>query len=102
MPRRFENHSDRALTESTAATIVGVMPERFGFPRNDDIWLPLDLDPLALTRPIRSYSNGQQKKVAICSALVADAQHPPPVVAAHLPSPPSSAWCGWRRGRRGW
>lgn len=31
-------------------TIVGVMPERFAFPINDRIWLPLQADPLATPR----------------------------------------------------
>jgi len=32
------------------ATIVGVMPEGFLFPFNDQIWVPLRLDPVALPR----------------------------------------------------
>jgi predicted permease len=31
-------------------TIVGVMPERFDFPQNDKIWLPLQTDPNATNR----------------------------------------------------
>jgi predicted permease len=31
-------------------TIVGVMPERFGFPQQMDAWLPLRIDPLAFSR----------------------------------------------------
>jgi predicted permease len=31
-------------------TIVGVMPEKYGFPDNADLWLPLQLDPLATKR----------------------------------------------------
>ena len=31
-------------------TIVGVMPEKFAFPDNADLWLPLQLDPLATKR----------------------------------------------------
>ena len=31
-------------------TIVGVMPEQFGFPQQMDAWLPLRIDPLAFTR----------------------------------------------------
>ncbi|MEJ7810547.1 MAG: ABC transporter permease [Gemmatimonadaceae bacterium] len=31
-------------------TIVGVMPERFAFPENTEVWLPLRMDPLALKR----------------------------------------------------
>ena len=31
-------------------TIVGVMPEGFRYPNNTQIWLPLQLDPLATTR----------------------------------------------------
>ncbi len=31
-------------------TIVGVMPERFAFPNNEDLWIPLRVDPLALQR----------------------------------------------------
>jgi putative ABC transport system permease protein len=31
-------------------TIVGVMPERFAFPIHDEIWLPLQTDPLATPR----------------------------------------------------
>jgi putative ABC transport system permease protein len=30
--------------------IVGVMPDKFGFPNNDKIWVPLQLDPLAKPR----------------------------------------------------
>jgi predicted permease len=33
-----------------AATIIGVMPAAFQFPRNQQIWLPLDLDAAALPR----------------------------------------------------
>lgn len=38
----------RANAEMT--TIVGVMPEKFGFPQQMDAWLPLRIDPLAFTR----------------------------------------------------
>ena len=38
----------RANAEMT--TIVGVMPEQFGFPQQMDAWLPLRIDPLAFTR----------------------------------------------------
>jgi len=38
----------RANSEMT--TIVGVMPERFGFPSQMDAWLPLRLDPMAYVR----------------------------------------------------
>src|SRR5512143_290466 len=31
-------------------SIVGVMPDKFGFPNNDKIWVPLQLDPLAKPR----------------------------------------------------
>lgn len=31
-------------------TIVGVMPEKYAFPDNADLWLPLQLDPLATPR----------------------------------------------------
>ncbi|HUF25514.1 MAG TPA: ABC transporter permease [Gemmatimonadaceae bacterium] len=31
-------------------TVVGVMPENFGFPVRQEVWLPLQLDPLALPR----------------------------------------------------
>lgn len=35
---------------SQMTTIVGVMPERFGFPTQMDAWLPLRIDPLAYPR----------------------------------------------------
>jgi predicted permease len=38
----------RANAEVT--TIVGVMPEKFGFPQLMDAWLPLRIDPLAYSR----------------------------------------------------
>ncbi|MAG69891.1 MAG: hypothetical protein CL471_06310 [Acidobacteria bacterium] len=38
----------RANAELT--TVVGVMPERFGFPSQMDAWLPLRIDPLAFAR----------------------------------------------------
>ena len=38
----------RANAEVT--TIVGVMPETFGFPQQMDAWLPLRIDPLAFSR----------------------------------------------------
>jgi predicted permease len=38
----------RANAEVT--TIVGVMPEKFGFPQQMDAWLPLRIDPLAYPR----------------------------------------------------
>ncbi len=38
----------RANAEVT--TIVGVMPEKFGFPQQMDAWLALRIDPLAFTR----------------------------------------------------
>lgn len=38
----------RANAEVT--TIVGVMPEKFGFPSQMDAWLPLRIDPLAYSR----------------------------------------------------
>jgi putative ABC transport system permease protein len=38
----------RANAEMT--TIVGVMPEQFGFPQQMDAWLPLRIDPLAFKR----------------------------------------------------
>jgi predicted permease len=31
-------------------TIVGVLPEKYGFPDNADLWLPLQLDPVATKR----------------------------------------------------
>ncbi len=31
-------------------TIVGVMPDKYRFPDNADVWLPLQLDPLAIKR----------------------------------------------------
>src|SRR5438105_2030176 len=31
-------------------TIIGVMPDRYGFPDNGALWLPLQLDPLTLKR----------------------------------------------------
>jgi putative ABC transport system permease protein len=31
-------------------TVVGVMPERFEFPNNERIWIPLRMDPLSLER----------------------------------------------------
>jgi putative ABC transport system permease protein len=34
----------------TPATIVGVMPEKFLFPENQEIWLPLRIDPLKFKR----------------------------------------------------
>ncbi|MFI5310352.1 MAG: ABC transporter permease [Gemmatimonadales bacterium] len=39
-------------------TIVGVMPERYVFPNDADIWLPLQMDPLATKR-----GDGQQLTV---------------------------------------
>ncbi|MGH7461866.1 MAG: ABC transporter permease, partial [Longimicrobiales bacterium] len=33
-----------------AATIIGVMPERFGFPNRHNAWVPLRMDPLLGTR----------------------------------------------------
>ena len=38
----------RANSEMT--TIVGVMPEKFGFPQQMDAWLPLRIDPLEFAR----------------------------------------------------
>ncbi len=38
----------RANAEMT--TVVGVMPEKFGFPQQMDAWLPLRIDPLEFTR----------------------------------------------------
>ena len=31
-------------------TVIGVMPEKFAFPNDAKIWLPLQLDPLKLKR----------------------------------------------------
>ncbi len=48
--------SDRAIVGRTirvngqAATVIGVMPEGFKFPLQQDLWLPLRLDPLKLKR----------------------------------------------------
>jgi predicted permease len=33
-----------------AATIIGVMPEKFAFPSAQEVWVPLQLDPLTLKR----------------------------------------------------
>jgi predicted permease len=50
---RFDSDRDvvgRAVKLGTAtATIVGVMPEGFGFPVNERIWTPLRVNPAALT-----------------------------------------------------
>jgi putative ABC transport system permease protein len=49
-------HGDPAIVGRTVranaemTTIVGVMPERFGFPAQMDAWLPLRIDRLAFTR----------------------------------------------------
>jgi putative ABC transport system permease protein len=49
-------HSDPAIigrgirVNGVPHTIVGVMPERFAFPIYDEIWLPLQTDPLATPR----------------------------------------------------
>jgi predicted permease len=34
----------------TARTIIGVMPDGFGFPNRETVWIPLALDPLATPR----------------------------------------------------
>ncbi len=33
-----------------ARTVIGVMPEKFGFPENQQVWLPLELDPTLTDR----------------------------------------------------
>ncbi len=33
-----------------ARTIVGVMPEKFGFPNLEEVWIPLEIDPTATSR----------------------------------------------------
>lgn len=38
------------LVNGTPTTIVGVMPERFLFPLNDELWVPLASDPAATPR----------------------------------------------------
>jgi putative ABC transport system permease protein len=49
-------HGDPAIVGRTVranaemTTIVGVMPEKFGFPAQMDAWLPLRIDPLAFSR----------------------------------------------------
>lgn len=48
------------------ATIVGVMPEGFGFPLRESIWLPLDTEPLQAPR-------GQGPRLTIFGRLTDDA-----------------------------
>jgi putative ABC transport system permease protein len=38
------------VANGVARTIVGVMPERFGFPNLEQVWIPLVIDPLATAR----------------------------------------------------
>ncbi len=38
------------IANGVARTIVGVMPERFGFPNLEQVWIPLVIDPLATPR----------------------------------------------------
>ncbi len=38
------------VANGVARTIVGVMPERFGFPNLEQVWIPLVVDPLATAR----------------------------------------------------
>ena len=33
------------VANGVTQTIVGVMPERFGFPKNEQLWLPITIDP---------------------------------------------------------
>ncbi|HXV61022.1 MAG TPA: ABC transporter permease [Vicinamibacteria bacterium] len=51
---RFEGDPDvigkTVRANSLPTTIVGVMPEKFGFPGQMDAWLPLRIDPLAYSR----------------------------------------------------
>lgn len=39
-----------AHVEGAPATVIGVMPARFGFPMSQDVWLPLAVDPLRTER----------------------------------------------------
>jgi predicted permease len=52
----------RANAEMT--TIVGVMPEKFGFPGQMDAWLPLRIDPLAFPRSGGPAFEGTQLQAA--------------------------------------
>ncbi|MBU23767.1 MAG: hypothetical protein CL476_11790 [Acidobacteria bacterium] len=51
---RFEGDPEilgRVLqANAEATTVVGVMPEKFGFPQQMDAWLPLRIDPLEFAR----------------------------------------------------
>src|SRR5437016_1783953 len=48
---RSRFHADRSILgkpitlDSTACTVVGVMPASFTFPSTDDLWLPMKLEP---------------------------------------------------------
>src|SRR5438067_7930688 len=46
-------------------TIVGVMPDQYGFPDNGAVWLPLQLDPLTVKR-------GEGQSVSIVAQLKPD------------------------------
>jgi putative ABC transport system permease protein len=47
------------------ATVVGVMPEGFGFPIAQNLWVPLRLDPL-------EYKRGEEPRVAVFGRLAPD------------------------------
>jgi len=53
----------------TATTIVGVMPEKFGFPKDAELWLPLSLE-----RPTRRGEGPQVGVVGLRRADVSDEQ----------------------------
>jgi predicted permease len=67
---RFEQ--DRAIVGRTVRlgervyTIVGVMPEGFGFPRNHQYWVPFRFDPLKIAR-------GEGPQLFVFGRLAADA-----------------------------
>ena len=96
----------------TARTVVGVMPPRFGFPRNQQLWVPLPIQDVAPRegRPCRCSAASPTERAGRTPRRSSTSSRPaPPLTSrqptrscvpgcAHSPGARRVIRCGWKTG----